>query len=250
MFRTAKSSMIKLVELGLKQFGLQIVRSETVLSYSLSSFLQLLKRAGFSPRHIVDVGANRGDWSKEAMRFFPDAHYTLVEPQDHLKEHVQDLIDAGKVSWINAGAGDETGKFPFLISDRDVSSSFAAARQEQCDTNRIFMVELRTLNEIASAQQWPVPEMVKIDAEGFDLKVLAGASDLFGKTEIFLVEAAVRGNYENTIEAVVQRMAAAGYRVMDFTDLHRSTTLRALWLVEVAFVRTGSRLFEITTSYD
>ena len=33
-----------------------------------------------------------------------------------------------------------------------------------------------------------LPEMVKIDAEGFDLKVLAGASDLLGKTDIFLVE--------------------------------------------------------------
>jgi hypothetical protein len=29
-----------------------------------------------------------------------------------------------------------------------------------------------------------MPDLVKIDAEGFDLKVLAGAKTLFGKTEI------------------------------------------------------------------
>ena len=29
---------------------------------------------------------------------------------------------------------------------------------------------------------------MKIDAEGFDVKVLAGASELFGQTEVFLVE--------------------------------------------------------------
>jgi hypothetical protein len=33
--------------------------------------------------------------------------------------------------------------------------------------------------------------MVKIDAEGFDLKVLEGASDLLGRTDIFLVEVAI-----------------------------------------------------------
>lgn len=34
--------------------------------------------------------------------------------------------------------------------------------------------------------------MVKIDAKGSISRSFAGASDLFGKTEIFLVEAAVR----------------------------------------------------------
>jgi hypothetical protein len=30
-----------------------------------------------------------------------------------------------------------------------------------------------------------MPDMVKIDAEGLDLKVLAGGSNLLGKTEVF-----------------------------------------------------------------
>jgi FkbM family methyltransferase len=48
-----------------------------------------------------------------------------------------------------------------------------------------------TLNEIVASSNAPFPEKVKVDVEGFDLKVLAGASELLGKTDIFLVEAAV-----------------------------------------------------------
>jgi FkbM family methyltransferase len=52
-------------------------------------------------------------------------------------------------------------------------------------------VPIMTLNEVVAFSGAGLPEMVKIDAEGFDLKVLAGASDLLGKTDIFLVEAVV-----------------------------------------------------------
>src|ERR1700756_5422297 len=119
--------MKKLIQSILGRFGLQLVRSETVLSYSLSSYFALLKEIGFAPNHVLDVGANRGKWTREAIRFFPNAHYTLVEPQDHLKANVQSLIDAGKVSWVNAGAGNQLGELPFAISDRDDSSSFVVA---------------------------------------------------------------------------------------------------------------------------
>ena len=80
-----------------------------------------------------------------------------------------------------------------------------------------------TLNEIVSASSAPPPEIVKIDAEGFDLKVLAGASDLLGKTDIFFVEVTICcPGHENTIARVVQRMDEAGYHVVDVTDINRS----------------------------
>src|SRR5262249_23232085 len=69
-------------------------------------FFSILKERGFVPEHIVDVGANRGCWTRTALKYFPDAYYTLVEPQDHLKTHVQDLLGMnGKIRWIGAGAG-------------------------------------------------------------------------------------------------------------------------------------------------
>jgi hypothetical protein len=62
----------------------------TVRPYGLGHFFPLLRRMGFAPRHVVDVGANRGYWTRAAFKYFPNAVYTLVEPQDHLKSYTQD----------------------------------------------------------------------------------------------------------------------------------------------------------------
>ena len=247
--------MKRLIHSILKKLGWQLVRhgSTPPPAYGLDAFFPLLKSLGFAPKHIVDVGANHGKWTRKALSFFPDAHYTMVEPQDDLKRYVQDLIDAGcKLHWINAGAGDKMGNLMFTIAERDDSSSFVPSPENADATNhRQVTVVVRTLNDIVASSGWPVPEMVKIDAEGFDLKVLAGASDLFGKTDIFLVEAVVcAARYENTILEVVRKMGDAGYKMMDITDINRSPKHGLLWLCELAFIRNDSSLLHGMTSYD
>jgi FkbM family methyltransferase len=246
--------MKRLVQSVLKRFGYRLSSLNTApQAYGLDCFFALMKRRGFAPRHVIDVGANKGNWTRAAIKFFPDAHYSLVEPQDHLKVHVQDLIDRGyKIQWIHAGAGEKSGTLPFAVSSRDDSSSFVPGqRQTQSTSPQSPLVRVTTLNEIVASRSAPPPDMVKIDAEGFDLKVLAGGSELLGKTDIFLVEAMIcEPSYENTIARVIERMAAAGYRLIDITDLERSPKHGVLWLCEVAFLRNDSRWFDGVTTYE
>lgn len=208
----------------------------------------LLKRMGFDPKHVINVGANHGHWTRQAIEYFPNASYTLLEPQLELRQHIQDLVERGfKLDWIHAGAGDAPGMLPFYVATRDDSSSFL---QKQSGTVAQTMVQLRTLNEIVETLQKPTPDMVKIDAEGMDLKVLRGASNFFGKTDIFLVEALVCClEYENSVLEVVNFMANAGYRLIDITELNRSPKDNALWLCELAFLRTSSSLLKSVTAY-
>jgi FkbM family methyltransferase len=246
----------KLIQSTFNKFGYRVVlggsRHDDAPpgpAYGLEPFLSLLKRFGFNPKHITDVGANKGNWTRRTLQFFPDARYTLIEPQDHLKSHIQDLLDRGcKITWINAGASDEAGTLPFTISYRDDSSTFAPTPVD-AGAPRIS-VPVKTLNEIATTTGL-LPEMVKIDAEGFDLKVLTGASDLLGKTDVFFVEVAICcSEYENTIARVIHRMDEAGYKVIDITDINRSPKYGVLWLCELAFLRKESALLDPLTSYE
>ncbi len=242
------------VQSVLKRLGYRLSSLESgPPAYGLDGFFSLMKRRGFGPKHVIDIGANKGNWTRAAIQFFPEAHYTLVEPQDGLKIHVQDLIDGGyKIRWITAGAGDQSGSLPFAVSCRDDSSSFVPGqRKDQSASLQLPLVRVMTLNEIAAESGAPPPDMVKIDAEGFDLKVLAGGSELLGKTDVFLVEAMIcEPSYENTLARVIERMAAAGYRLIDITDLERSPKDGVLWLCEVAFLRSDSRWFDGVTSFE
>jgi FkbM family methyltransferase len=244
----------RLIQSALSVFGVRLARIDagTPPAYGLDAFLPLLKRYGFNPAHVIDVGANHGNWTRAAAKYFPKAHYTLVEPQDSLRIYVQDLIDRGiDIQWINAGASDRSGALTLYLDRRDQSSTFVEVPRTVEAAVRRVDVPVKTVNEIVATSPFPVPEIVKIDAEGFDLKVINGASDLFGKTDVFLAEVSLgQRDFETTALAVMQKMADAGYRLIDITDLNRSPKFGVLWLCEFAFLRNSSPLLDAAANYE
>ena len=102
-----KNTLKRATKSAFDALGLEVHRTSTpceTANYGLDNFFPLLRRLGLKPRHIVDVGANHGSWTRRAIRYFPSAAYTLIEPQANLKAHIQDLIDQGhKITWISAG---------------------------------------------------------------------------------------------------------------------------------------------------
>lgn len=209
----------------------------------LEVFFRNIMDMGFIPKHIVDVGANHGTWTRETLKYFPDAYYTLVEPQEWLKPSLQDLLDANpKITFNPFGAGAKSGSFMFTIVDRDDSCSFRYTEEEaKAEGFKQVEIPIVTLNEILERNaSLPFPDLVKIDAEGLDIEVLEGASDLMGTTEVFLVEAAIfNKEFENSLLNMVNYMDQKGYRLFELTDLNRPFQTNILWLVELAFIKKG-----------
>jgi len=187
----------------------------------------------------VDVGANHGTWTRETLNYFPDAIYTLVEPQYWLKSSLQDILDRkSNVSFYPYGAGEQSGSFEFTILDRDDSCSFQYSK-EQAEAMGLKQITLPivTLNELLADHKLPIPDIIKIDAEGLDIQVLKGASNYLGKTEIIMVEASVVNKlYDNSFLKMVNFMEEKGYRLFEITDLNRPFKVNVLWLVEIVFV--------------
>lgn len=152
---------------------------------------------------------------------------------------------------MNAGASDRSGVLTFNVHPREESSTFLQVPRIVDAAVRRIEVPVKTLNGIVASSSLPVTDMVKIDAEGFDLEVLAGASELFGKTDIFLVEVSLgQQDFENTALAVMQEMAEEGYRLIDITYLDRSPNFGVLWLCEFAFMRNGCPLLDAVPGYE
>lgn len=210
-------------------------------NYLLSDLCAILKSANFYPKHIIDVGANHGTWTREILKHFPGAYYTMIEPQGQMKESVKDILSNPKISFHAVGAGKVPGSFMFTIVDRDDSCSFRYSAEEAKQKNfHQVEVPVVTLNEFIVQQNLSVPDIIKIDAEGLDLEVLEGASDFFGKTEVFLVEAGVVCKiFSNSVLKLVNFMDDKGYRLFDITDINRPFQPPVLWLVELVFVKKG-----------
>ena len=219
--------------------------------YLQAQFFQCIKNLGFNPSHIVDVGANRGTWTRNALQYFPDPYYSLFEPQAYLSASFTDLLKNPKIKFHAKGVGASSGMMDLTTSDRDDSFSFSfTAEQAEAFGVRQVKAPVITLDEYLPTLGLPQPELVKIDAEGWDLEVLKGAESTIANAEVILMEAAVMNKFfRNTFTDVIREMSERGFVVFDITDLNRTQKHNALWLVEIAFVKSGRWLDHKIDSY-
>lgn len=219
--------------------------------YLQAQFFQCIKNLGFNPSHIVDVGANRGTWTRNALQYFPDAYYSLFEPQAYLSASFTDLLKNPKIKFHAKGVGASSGMMDLTTSDRDDSFSFSfTAEQAEAFGVRQVKAPVVTLDEYLPTLGLPQPELVKIDAEGWDLEVLKGAESTIANAEVVLMEAAVMNKFfKNTIADVVREMSKRGFAVFDITDLNRTQRHNALWLVELAFAKANGSICGAVSSF-
>ena len=54
----------------LKRFGYRLDRANdsSVPNCGLCNFFPLIKKFGFDPKYILDVGANQGSWTRQAVQ--------------------------------------------------------------------------------------------------------------------------------------------------------------------------------------
>lgn len=214
-------------------------------------FFDCLVRIGFEPRHVVDIGAHQGGWTRTSMRYFPSARYTLFEPQRELLESQADL-DVPNVTRVYVGVGPVSGTQSLTAHERADSYSFAWSEEEAGSLGREQVdMDVVALDDYLGGQEdIPPPDIVKIDAEGWDLEVLKGAEKSIAAAEVVLIEAGVMNKrFRNTAHKVIDAMAAKDFVLFDVTDLNRTARDGALWNVELAFVRKGGSIDSAVDSY-
>lgn len=206
----------------------------------LDSSLRALKGCGLHARNIIDVGAHLGGWTREAMRFWPDAEYVLLEPQAKLVERSE--LTETNVTWICAGAGARDGYYTFAHRQRDDSSTFREIPDNDGLTRGTEVLPVMAIDTLVKERLGGrPPEILKIDAEGWDLEVLAGATSCFGETVAFFVEVGISNPFfSNTLSATDSFMRDVGYRLFAFSDIVINPRSYAQWNAEVVWVLRGS----------
>lgn len=218
--------------------------NSTIKDNLLKIFYQNLLQTNFKPSFILDIGSNTGTWTREFLRYFPKCKVLMIDPQERMVDHIKDLLRMN-VSFLPVGVGCREGVLDFTLHQRSDSCSFIYSEEEATAMGvQRVKVPIKTINSIIREGGHPFPDLIKIDAEGFDLEVIDGASDCFGKTEVFLVEAAVCNHiYTNTIASIIEKMDSIGYQLFDITDLNRPFgTKQVLWLVELAFIKKNGNI--------
>jgi FkbM family methyltransferase len=194
----------------------------------------------FMPTTIIDVGAFKGNWSRMVKQIWPASRLVMVEP--NLSNQPQ-LVAVAKTLGAELYCdllGSENGS-PVAFNVMGSGSSIFGERSAVPRT--IEMRQLRTLDSLLL--NISSPGLLKIDAQGYELEILKGASGILAKVEAVLLEIAVIEINEGAplLHEVVGFMKALGFITYDILEIHRRPLDRALNQVDIMFIREQSQLF-------
>jgi FkbM family methyltransferase len=136
---------------------------------------------------FVDVGANVGHWTEYFSSRNSSAKGILFEPSAHCAGLLREKFQGKSITVREAAVGDRIGSISFVEEGEFGESSSIAETyipSERPGDAVVRQIPIVTLDEELKAAGINI-DFLKIDAEGYDLKVLKGA-------ELFLSEGRVR----------------------------------------------------------
>lgn len=145
-------------------------------------------------RHVVDVGANVGQWSTMLLDLITPEKLVMIEPQPMAFAELRRVFGhRDDVELHNVAVGDVNGSTTFRITRDSTGGSILPPREEmRALVGQNWTVEaeiecpLRTLDSIVA--NFAEISLLKIDVQGFERAVLAGARETLARTNFLLIE--------------------------------------------------------------
>jgi FkbM family methyltransferase len=206
----------------------------------LSGALHQFRTLGFAPGTVIDVGVARE--TLELYEAFPQARLLLIEPLAEFEPFLKQICQRYKGQYVLAAAGESRGSATLNVhvDQLDSSSLFKEAEGASVDgTPRD--VPVVTIDELCSEKGLMGPYLIKIDVQGAELKVLAGAPRVLKNTEVVILEVTLFGTMIGgpQLADVVAYMKDRGFVVYDAWGFLYRPYDGALAQLDMAFVRQG-----------
>ncbi len=245
MAETFRARLQQIANTLLAPTGLHLERRNRV--FDMDGLLARARARGAALASIIDVGASDGVWSLRARRYFPHANFLLFEPLAERRKALQDLCKKHRAfDFVPAAAGAAAGTVEFAI-DPGLDGSGVAGP----DKAATRPVPLETIDAAVAARNLPGPYGLKLDTHGYEVPVLAGATQVLTRTELLIIEAY---NFKLTPDCLrfhelCAWLEARGFRCCDLADPMRRPSDGVLWQADLAFAPATSLLFT-SSRYD
>ena len=201
--------------------------------------LTAMAERGFLPMAIVDVGAFEGRWSKMAKQIWPSAQLFMIEPNVEKKTLLLEIakdLNARFFCELLGAENDREVEFHLMESGSSVMEERSAVPR------KVEIHRLKRLDSILS--DIPSPALLKIDAQGYELEILKGCSEIMSAFGAVLLEIAIIEINKGAplLHEVVAFMKDRGFIAYDILEIHRRPLDGALNQVDIIFITEQSPL--------
>jgi FkbM family methyltransferase len=200
--------------------------------------LQNIKRLGYAPNFVFDIGAYEGDWAIEFSEVFPDSKIFMFEAQEEKENILQNVkkqypnfdYHIGLLSAIDGKA--------YSFSKSETGSHVSHPHEAGSST-----LTSESLDAIIERKSLPFPDFIKIDVQGFELEVMKGADKCLQHSEFCLLEVSLLDLGENTplVLDTMNFMDKLNFQLYDINTFMRRPYDNALWQNDFLFVKKNSQ---------
>ena len=208
--------------------------------------LNLLKNKNFSPNYIVDVGCGYGEWTKKLLNIFPMSNFYLYDADKNNFEKLDLLKENNKNIHFKICLLSDDNR-PYKFYNMGYGSSIF---EEQTSHNRnIEEISSTTLSqELPDELKKQNNNLIKLDVQGSELKVLEGLKDTINSFEVIILEVSIHNYNKDSplFDKVMNYMIEKNYRLYDLFDLKRLGNNKSFLVqFDCVFVRNNSELFKV-----
>ena len=186
-------------------------------------YCKFIKSKGYTPDLILDIGAEKGSWTREMVSMYPEADYVLVEAIHYAeldgyrdkkyKVFHEFLYDAvTEVDWYEMrNTGDSIYK--------ERGQAFRT-----CNPTKRTTTTLDRLCEQHDIMEKKQHILIKIDCQGAEIPIIKGGQTLLSKTDFIILEIPLFGQYNEGVPPFlehIQYMDSVGFIPYDIADMHR-----------------------------
>jgi FkbM family methyltransferase len=214
----------------------------------MQNALLLLRRSRYSPRIIIDAGANVGNWTRTARSVFHHGTIHLVEPQPACRGALDDLSRRTPGLTVHPIALTEPGIHQVWIVGGGETGGGTGGRVARPGEREPRAVECPATTLDGRVADRVVREdraLLKLDLEGHELTALQGARRLLDVVEVLLMERQFININDNGLPVfadVVGFLRGRGFEPYDFACLLQRPRDLRLCMGDVVFVRRDSAL--------
>jgi FkbM family methyltransferase len=195
-----------------------------------------LKRSGFHPVVVFDVGAQVG--TPELYSVYPEAHHVFIEPVAECLPALNDIArQLRSASVINCAVSNVNGRTSLSVtSSRQYSSIDTKVGDESRE------IEVKTVDAIYEDINIEGAVLLKIDVDGVEVKVLQGCKSILQNNCVVVIEASIADEGPR-FNRVVEYLSTYGYEVYDIVDpLYRKSDWH-LWQVDLILIKKDSPIW-------
>jgi FkbM family methyltransferase len=246
MLTTAKAAAKKLFN----AFGLELRKKplaaplDSIPRASMGGALRQLSALGFRPRTVIDVGV--ATHTEELYEAFKDADILLIEPLAEFEPFLRDICRSYKAEYVLAAAGETPGSAVINVHPDKFGSSLLKEVEGASVDGVPREVPVVTIDQLCAARNLAGPYLIKVDVQGAELQVLAGAARTLLQTEVVILEVSLFGSLIGgpQLADVVARMKQYGFAAYDIYGFNYRPLDNALGQVDMVFVQEGGRFRE------